>query len=79
MDIDDILAEIDGDSVPQETRDLQDLTRAWVAERAAPELLSWPDALMGRMMDRIRRQVSNHTSLRRPRQSTDTKPGLEAP
>ncbi len=41
MDIDDILREVDPtfDSIPQETRDLQTLTRAWVAERSAPELL----------------------------------------
>jgi GINS complex subunit 4 len=40
MDIDDILREVDpgADSVPRETRDLQALTRAWVAERCAPEL-----------------------------------------
>lgn len=41
MDIDDILREVDPtfDTIPQETRDLQALTRAWVAERCAPELL----------------------------------------
>lgn len=41
MDIDDILREVDpvADSIPSETRDLQALTRAWVAERCAPELL----------------------------------------
>lgn len=41
MDIDDILREVDPtfDAVPRERRDLQLLTRAWVAERSAPELL----------------------------------------
>lgn len=41
MDIDDILREVDPsfDAVPRDTRDLQALTRAWVAERSAPELL----------------------------------------
>lgn len=41
MDIDDILREVDPviDTIPRETRDLQALTRAWVAERCAPELL----------------------------------------
>lgn len=41
MDIDDILREVDpvSYSIPSETRDLQALTRAWVAERTAPELL----------------------------------------
>lgn len=41
MDIDDILRQVDPVShgVPSETRDLQALTRLWVAERSAPELL----------------------------------------
>lgn len=41
MDIDDILQEVDParQSVPAGTRDLQALTRRWVAERSAPELL----------------------------------------
>lgn len=41
MDIDDILREVDPatDSIPSGTRDLQALTRRWVAERSAPELL----------------------------------------
>lgn len=41
MDIDDILREVDPATytIPSETRDLQALTRAWVAERSAPELL----------------------------------------
>lgn len=57
MDIDDLLAEVAVDSTPQESRDLQDLTRAWVAERTAPEILNWPEELMDRVLDRIRRQV----------------------
>ena len=43
MDIDDLLAEVGGDATPLETQDLQELTRAWVAERTAPEILSWPE------------------------------------
>lgn len=41
MDIDDILREVDPSSrIPShETGDLQSLTRLWVAERSAPELL----------------------------------------
>lgn len=41
MDIDDILREVDPSSrqLCLETRDLQALTRLWVAERSAPELL----------------------------------------
>ena len=57
MDIDDILAEIDQDGLPQETHDLQQLTRAWVTERSAPEVLPWPAPLMGRVLERIQRQV----------------------
>ena len=41
MDIDDILREVDPDSAPlsPKLKDLQALTRAWVAERSSPELL----------------------------------------
>lgn len=43
MDIDDILREVDpaGGAAPRGKRDLQELTRAWVAERSAPELLEY--------------------------------------
>lgn len=60
MDIDDILREVDpvADSIPSETRDLQALTRAWVAERCAPELLEWPaNGLFERFNDRIKAQI----------------------
>lgn len=57
MDIDDLLAEVSADAVPQETRDLQELTRTWVVERVAPEILPWPEALMHRVNERIRKQV----------------------
>jgi GINS complex subunit 4 len=57
MDIDDLLAEVAVDSTPQESRDLQELTRAWVVERTAPEILNWPEELMERVLERIRRQV----------------------
>lgn len=57
MDIDDLLAEVAVDSTPQELRDLQELTRAWVAERTTPEILNWPEELMERVLERIRRQV----------------------
>jgi len=60
MDIDDILREVDpsvGD-LPSETSDLQSLTRLWVAERSAPELLSWPSGgLFERVNDRIKSQI----------------------
>ena len=57
MNIDDILAEVDARAVPLEARDLQELSRAWVTERSAPEILPWPAALMGRVLERIRLQV----------------------
>ncbi|KAI4280273.1 MAG: hypothetical protein L6R38_004580 [Xanthoria sp. 2 TBL-2021] len=57
MDIDDILAEVGGDGSPPETRDLQELTRAWVTERSAPELLPWPPDLMERVLGRIHQQI----------------------
>ncbi|KAK5663251.1 hypothetical protein OQA88_3678 [Cercophora sp. LCS_1] len=60
MDIDDILREVDPTihSVPLEKRDLQDLTRAWVAERSAPELLEWPsNGLFERINDSIKGQI----------------------
>ena len=57
MNIDDILADIAVDATPQETRDLQELTRCWVAERVAPEILAWPEELMERVLGRIRKQV----------------------
>lgn len=57
MDIDDILAEVSGDAIPQETLDLQSLTRAWVTERSAPEILPYPEALMSRILERVRQQI----------------------
>ncbi|XDG10513.1 hypothetical protein ABKA04_010128 [Annulohypoxylon sp. FPYF3050] len=60
MDIDDILREVDPtfDSIPEETRDLQALTRAWMAERSSPELLDWPaDGLFERINERIKQQI----------------------
>ncbi|KAL9600734.1 MAG: hypothetical protein Q9219_002975 [cf. Caloplaca sp. 3 TL-2023] len=58
MDVDDILADVSGEGPPQETRDLQELTRAWVNERGAPELLPWPSALMDRI-EVVEEQVGN--------------------
>ncbi|KAF2664758.1 DNA replication complex GINS protein SLD5 [Microthyrium microscopicum] len=57
MDIDDILADLDAATVPQETLDIQLLTRLWVAERVAPELLVWPDDLISRITERMSAQV----------------------
>ncbi len=73
MDIDDILASVDRDfaaSPHTASRDLQELTRFWVAERSAPEVLPWPAELMSRTMDRVGKQVSfGHESLLRNRLS----------
>ncbi|KAF1984482.1 GINS complex, Sld5 component [Aulographum hederae CBS 113979] len=57
MNLDEILAEATGPSIPQSTLDLQELSRVWVAERVAPELLPWPETLMERVLAGIRRQV----------------------
>ncbi|KAK4105527.1 GINS complex, Sld5 component [Parathielavia hyrcaniae] len=60
MDIDDILREVDPifHDIPQEQRDLQDLTRAWVAEKSAPELLPWPaNGLFERINANIKTQI----------------------
>ncbi|KAI9736824.1 MAG: GINS complex subunit [Claussenomyces sp. TS43310] len=60
MDIDDILRDADPsfDTSPAGSRDLQALTRAWVAERSAPEVLQWPsDNLIERVNERIRKQI----------------------
>ncbi|MCJ1450840.1 GINS complex subunit [Mycoblastus sanguinarius] len=57
MDIDDILAEVDSHTIPRETQDLQELTRAWVTERSAPEILPWPGTLMERVLERTKQQI----------------------
>ncbi|KAM3497849.1 hypothetical protein MY10362_008809 [Beauveria mimosiformis] len=60
MDIDDILREVDPQThhIPRQTRDLQALTRRWVGERSAPELLAWPsDGLFERVNDQIKAQI----------------------
>jgi hypothetical protein len=63
MNIDDILASVSNtERIPQRTSDLQALTRAWVAERCAPEILPYPEELIDRIMERIKMQVSNRYS-----------------
>jgi len=58
MDIDDILADLDAAHAPQESNDLQSLTRHWVSERCAPELLPYPTELMDRVLSRIAAQIA---------------------
>ena len=56
-DISDILASVSRPRIPQHTLDLQALTRAWINERTAPELLPYPAELVNRIMERVRKQV----------------------
>ena len=63
MDIDDILAQVDDLATPRETLDLQELTRAWVIERSAPEILPWPQTLIERILEKIRRQVNDFSQI----------------
>ncbi|KAG0636142.1 hypothetical protein HOY80DRAFT_978988 [Tuber brumale] len=57
MDIDDLLQELDDNKVPGGTRDINDLTQSWIAERTAPEILPFQTALLERLMERIRQQI----------------------
>ncbi|KAF8426042.1 hypothetical protein EV426DRAFT_594849 [Tirmania nivea] len=56
-DINDILAEFDKRSVPSSTQDLNDLTKQWIAERGAPEILPYQGPLLERILERIREQI----------------------
>lgn len=58
-DIQDILASISAPRIPQRKLDLQALTRAWVNERTSPALLPYPTDLVDRVMDRVKKQVSD--------------------
>jgi len=57
MDIDDILREFDVNSTADASQDVKDLTRSWIAERAAPEILPYQSTLLERLMERIRHQI----------------------
>ena len=63
-DIQDILASVSAPSIPQRTLDLQALTRAWVNERTAPELLPYPTGLIERVMERVKAQVRQTSPLK---------------
>jgi hypothetical protein len=59
IEISDILDSISyNPSTQPETADLQSLTRHWVAERSAPELLPWPGELMDRVLARLSKQIA---------------------
>ena len=62
-DIDDILSSFDSQVLPTGIQDLNDLTKHWIAERGAPEILPFQEALVDRIMQRIRQQVY-HPSVR---------------
>ncbi|KAI5122426.1 hypothetical protein M0805_002975 [Coniferiporia weirii] len=52
-------------SVPErQENDVQRLARAWQDERHAPDILPAQDALLGRVLDAIRRQTSDANALR---------------
>ncbi|QSZ33786.1 hypothetical protein DSL72_005358 [Monilinia vaccinii-corymbosi] len=62
MDIDEFLNDPFEDSLrPRNSNtpeaDLQALTRAWVNERGAPEILPWPNNLIERVTERIKKQI----------------------
>ncbi|KAL9080974.1 MAG: hypothetical protein Q9157_000384 [Trypethelium eluteriae] len=57
-DISDILASVSHPASPPSITDLHALTRAYTAERCAPDLLPYPSALMIRTLSRIRQQIS---------------------
>lgn len=78
MNIDDILAEAGADATIQQSHDLQDLSRAWVTERSAPEILPWPDPLMERILERIHKQVELKL-VRKKRMSPMTNLALSLP
>ncbi|KAI5788476.1 hypothetical protein EDC01DRAFT_168036 [Geopyxis carbonaria] len=60
MDIDaSLLSEFDEGpvAVPTSAQDVKDLTRFWIAERNAPDILPYQDAILERLMERVRQQI----------------------
>ena len=57
-DISDILASVSHPPSDPSTTELQSLTRAYIAERCAPDLLPYPTALLSRTLSRLRRQIA---------------------
>ena len=58
LDISDILHSVSAPAPSLHSDDLQALTRAWVNERVAPEVLPWP----GELMERVVRGVAGLVS-----------------
>lgn len=60
MEMDDILAEFDarGEIPHSSTSDIETLTKFWIAERTAPEILPYQNDILERVMERVRAQVS---------------------
>lgn len=58
MDLDTATLEFPSPDISEET-DMQQLLRHWQNERHAPEILQSQDALLGRILDQIRRQVGS--------------------
>nr|OQO31770.1 hypothetical protein B0A51_00672 [Rachicladosporium sp. CCFEE 5018] len=72
-DISDILASVSSPSIHPQTLDLQALTRAWVNERSAPELLPYPSDLIARVSQRLSAQILKIESL-----TSTNNPGLKS-
>lgn len=71
MDIDDIINNIQDDKQRLKSTDDQSaaddarlLKQAWIKERTCPELLSFEESLLDRIMLRVREQVSHFSQLR---------------
>ncbi|KAK6438434.1 GINS complex subunit [Oleoguttula sp. CCFEE 5521] len=72
-DISDILASVSSPTTHANTLDLQALTRAWVNERSAPELLPYPADLIARVSGRLSAQILKIESL-----TSTNNPGLKS-
>lgn len=57
IDISDILASVSALPLDPRAVDLQCLTRAWINERTAPDLLPYPTDLITRSNEGIKRQI----------------------
>lgn len=61
--MDDILAEFDaGAPSISSPQDVEHLTKFWIAERTAPEILPYQGDVLERLMERVRDQVSSQNA-----------------